>query len=88
MFGKKKSTSKKQTDAKKSVNKKTQKAKEGESLPLTPASKLSFATPSAASNAGRNAADFLYIANEAHYDQVIERIKDVKKKLSGLARLI
>lgn len=85
MFGKKKtekkSTSKKQADAKKSVNKKTQKAKGGEILPLAPATKLSFATPSAASNAGRNAADFLYIANEAHYDQVIERIKDVKKTL-------
>lgn len=85
MFGKKKtekkSTSKKQADAKKSVNKKTQKAKGGEILPLASASKLSFATPSAASNAGRNAADFLYIANEAHYDQVIERIKDVKKTL-------
>lgn len=85
MFGKKKtekkSTSKKQADAKKSVNKKTQKAKGGEYIPLAPASKLSFATPSAASNAGRNAADFLYIANEAHYDQVIERIKDVKKTL-------
>lgn len=85
MFGKKKtekkSTSKKQADAKKSVNKKTQKAKGGEILPLAPASKLSFATPSAASNAGRNAADFLYIANEAHYGQVIERIKDVKKTL-------
>lgn len=85
MFGKKKtekkSTSKKQADAKKSVNKKTQKAKGGEILPLAPASKLSFATPSAASNADRNAADFLYIANEAHYDQVIERIKDVKKTL-------
>lgn len=85
MFGKKKtekkSISKKQADAKKSVNKKTQKAKGGEILPLAPASKLSFATPSAASNAGRNAADFLYIANEAHYDQVIERIKDVKKTL-------
>ena len=39
------------------------------------------ATPSAASNAGRNAADFLYIANDAHYNQVIERIKDVKKTL-------
>lgn len=55
MFGKKKtekkSTSKKQADAKKSVNKKTQKAKGGEILPLAPASKLSFATPSAASNA-------------------------------------
>lgn len=85
MFGKKKtekkSTSKKQADAKKSVNKKTQKAKGGEILPLAPASKLSFATPSAASNAGRNAADFLYIANESHYEQVIERIKTVKKTL-------
>lgn len=85
MFGKKKtekkSTSKKQADAKKSVNKKTQKAKGGEILPLASASKLSFATPSAASNAGRNAADFLYIANESHYEQVIERIKTVKKTL-------
>lgn len=85
MFGKKKtekkSTSKKQADAKKSVNKKTQKAKGGEILPLAPASKLSFATPSAASNPGRNAADFLYIANESHYEQVIERIKTVKKTL-------
>lgn len=111
MFGKKK-TEKKETSSKKTVTKKSsaktaatkkpvktveQKAKGGESLPLSSKSSRSVndsskldhsrrfidlsATPSAASNAGRNAADFLYIANDAHYDQVIERIKDVKKTL-------
>lgn len=39
------------------------------------------ASSSAISSAGRNTAEFLYIANDAHYDQVIERIKDVKKTL-------
>lgn len=49
---------------------KKKKSKGGESLPLYPASKLSFATPSAASGAGRNAAEFLYIANDSHYLQL------------------
>jgi len=93
MFGKKKKTEKKSSSSKKSTTKTTvskttttkktttSNLKGGESLPLSPASKLSSATTSAASNAGRNTADFIYIANEAHYNQIIERIKTVKKTL-------
>lgn len=97
MFGKKKSTEKKtkkaQTPKKPVTRAKETKAqpkknKGGESLPLDPASTLrkaqgplSSSTPSAASSAGRNAAEFQYIANEDHYDQVIQRISTVKKTL-------
>lgn len=80
MFGRKKTTEKKSA-AKKPVQKKAG----GESLPHAPARKRSYATPS---NGGhpRNApaftaSEFLCISNEAHYDQVIERIKTVKKTL-------
>ena len=65
--------------------KKKNNKKGGESLPHAPARKRSSATPS---NGGhpRNApastnSEFIYISNEAHYDQVIERIKTVKKTL-------
>lgn len=58
---------------------------ERESLPHAPARKRSYATPSNGGhprNAPASAAsEFLYISNEAHYDQVIERIKTVKKTL-------
>ena len=59
--------------------------KEGEGLPLAPARKRSSATPSPRGSAPKtpvpSTSEFLYISNEAHYDQVIERIKSVKKTL-------
>ena len=59
--------------------------KEGESLPLAAARKRSSATPSPRGSApktpGVPASEFTYISNESHYDQVIERIKSVKKLL-------
>ena len=80
MFGRKKTTEKKSA-AKKPATKKAG----GESLPHAPARKRSYATPS---NGGHprnapasSASEFLYISNESHYDQVIERIKTVKKTL-------
>lgn len=80
MFGIKK---KNESPAKKTVTKTAlgNNKEKGESLPLASARKRSSATPSAASSAGRNAAEFQYIANDSHYNQVIERIKDVKKTL-------
>ena len=76
MFGKKKSPAQKET-------KKTR----GEVSPSLqtprPSSRpaVSSATPSAGTPRNAPASEFLYISNEAHYDQVIERIKTVKKNL-------
>ena len=58
----------------------------GESLPLAPARKRSAATPSPKGatplkSPAATTSEFIYISNEAHYDQVIERIKSVKKTL-------
>lgn len=80
MFGRKKTTGKKSA-AKKPVQKKAG----GESLPHAPARKRSYATPSPRGAAPKTPVssneEFLYISNESHYDQVIERIKTVKKTL-------
>ena len=81
MFGKKKSVEKKST-AKKPAAKKAG----GESLPLAPARKRSSATSSPKGDTplkspASSTSEFIYISNEAHYDQVIERIKTVKKTL-------
>lgn len=82
MFGRKKSVEKKEVSVKKKTVKKPAEEKaKGGSLPHASASKLSSATPSAASDAGRNAAEFQFISNEEHYEQIIERIKKVKKTL-------
>jgi len=76
MFGKKKtekkSTSTKKTAAKKTVNKTTvtKKAKPASTKTIVPVK-----------TASTSVQETLYIANDAHYDQVIERIKDVKKTL-------
>ena len=81
MFGKKKPAEKKST-----ARKPTAKKAGGESLPHAPARKRSSSTPSPKgdtplkSPASSNS-EFIYISNEAHYDQVIERIKTVKKTL-------
>ena len=59
--------------------------KGGESLPLAPARKRSYATPSPRGSAPKtpdtSTSEYLYISNEEHYDQIIERIKTVKKVL-------
>ena len=66
MFGKKKQSEVKRTTKKKSPSSKS-------------ATKTSG--PSTTSSAQKTAPEFLYISNEAHYEQVIERIKTVKKTL-------
>ena len=81
MFGRKKTTEKKSA-AKKPATKKAG----GESLPHAPARKRSYATPSPKGDTpikspASATSEFTYISNEAHYDQVIERIKTVKKTL-------
>jgi len=58
----------------------------GKSLSLAPARKRSSATLSPKGDTPlkspvSTSSEFIYIANEAHYDQVIERIKTVKKTL-------
>ena len=76
MFGKKK-TEKKSTSTKKTTDKKTvnnatitKKAKPASTKTIVPVK-----------TASTSVQETLYIANDAHYDQVIERIKDVKKTL-------
>ena len=66
MFGKKKQSEVKRTTKKKSPSSKSATKNSG---------------PSTTSSAQKTAPEFLYISNEAHYDQVIERIKTVKKTL-------
>ena len=91
MFGKKKTTETKTLSTRNSSKKPYAKKPRGEVSPSLqtprPSSRpaVSSATPS---NGGhpRNApaptnSDFLYISNEFHYEQVIERIKNVKKTL-------
>ena len=65
--------------------KKIEKRQGGGSLPLAPARKRSSATPSPRGSAPKtpdtSTSEYLYISNEEHYDQIIERIKTVKKVL-------
>lgn len=68
MFGKKKSTEKKSADKKPSRSASRINERSTTSISATP--KTSGDTE-----------DFLYISNESHYEQVIERIKNVKKTL-------
>ena len=72
MFGKKKTTEKK--------TKKVAKKAEVKSLPSTSARKRPSETPSSKKMISENE-EFLYISNESHYEQVIERIKTVNKTL-------
>ena len=77
MFGKKKTTEKK--------TKKVAKKAEVKSLPSTSARKRPSETPSSNSIDTKKIISkneqFLYISNESHYEQVIERIKTVNKTL-------
>ena len=77
MFGKKKKTEKKETSSKKTVTKKSS-AKTTAAKKLVSTTTRTVATVKTTSSA---LPETLYIANDAHYDQVIERIKDVKKTL-------
>ena len=95
MFGRKKTTEKKSTAKKTASNKAggeslphapkpsrstTRSCKQDKSLRFVGLS----ATPSPRGSAPKTpsaTSEFLYIFNEAHYDQVIERIKNVKKTL-------
>ena len=75
---------KKKTE-KKSTSKKVTKKAEVNNRPSTSARKKSSDTPSSKSIATKKIIseneEFLYISNESHYEQVIERIKTVKKTL-------
>ena len=77
MFGKKKKTEKKETSSKNTVTKKSSANTTAAKKPVSTTTRT-VATVKTTSSA---LPETLYIANDAHYDQVIERIKDVKKTL-------
>ena len=77
MFGKKKKTEKKDTSSKKTVTKKSSAKTAAAKKPVSTTTRT-VATVKTTSSA---LPETSYIANDAHYDQVIERIKDVKKTL-------
>lgn len=72
MFGKKKNTEKKASSTKKTTSKTATK---------NPGSSTTAKTAATVRTTPVTLPETLYIANEAHYDQVIDRIKDVKKTL-------
>ena len=77
MFGKKKKTEKKDTSSKKTVTKNS-------SAKITAAKKTASTSTNTTTTVKITPGalpETSYIANDAHYDQVIERIKDVKKTL-------
>ena len=75
MYGKKKKTEKKETSSKKTVTKNS-------SAKITAAKKTASTSTNTTVKITPGALpETSYIANDAHYDQVIERIKDVKKTL-------
>ena len=77
MFGKKKKTEKKETSSKNTVTKKSSAKTTAAKKPVSTTTRT-VATVKTTSSA---LPETSYIANDAHYDQVIERIKDVKKTL-------
>ena len=77
MFGKKKKTEKKEISSKKTVTKKSSAKTTAAKKPVSTTTRT-VATVKTTSSA---LPETSYIANDAHYDQVIERIKDVKKTL-------
>ncbi len=82
MFGKKKTTEKKASV--KNTNGKNTKGEKSPSLQTPrPSSRpaVSSASPIPRGAAPKTPDEFLFISNEAHYEQVIERIKTVKKTL-------
>ena len=82
MFGKKKTTAKK-ASVKNTNGKKTKGEKSPSLQTPRPSSRpaVSSASPIPKGAAPKTPDEFLFISNEAHYDQVIERIKTVKKTL-------
>ena len=83
MFGKKKPTETK-TSKKKTSHKAGEKSPSLQPPRPSSRSAVSSASPIPRGTAPKTLAtndEFLYISNEAHYDQVIERIKTVKKTL-------
>ena len=77
MFGKKKKPEKKETSSKKTVTKNS-------SAKITAAKKTASTSTNTTTTVKITPGalpETSYIANDAHYDQVIERIKDVKKTL-------
>ena len=93
MFGKKKTTEKKTKEKKSAANKQVNKNTKGEVSPSrrefskenSVSSRSERPTPSPRGSTPKtpvpSSEEFLYISNESHYDQVIERIKTVKKTL-------
>lgn len=77
MFGKKKKIEKKISEVKKTSAKKSTATKTTSKKSATPTAKTTAETKSMVASLPET----IYIANEAHYDQVIERIKTVKKTL-------
>ena len=77
MFGKKKKTEKKETSSKNTVTKKSSANTTAAKKPVSTTTRT-VATVKTTSSA---LPETSYIANDAHYDQVIKRIKDVKKTL-------
>lgn len=77
MFGKKKKTEKKDTSSKKTVTKKSSAKTTAAKKPVSTTTR----TVATVKTTTGTLPETLYIANDAHYDQVIERIKDVKKTL-------
>ena len=77
MFGKKKKPEKKETSSKNTVTKKSSANTTAAKKPVSTTTRT-VATVKTTSSA---LPETSYIANDAHYDQVIERIKDVKKTL-------
>ena len=77
MFGKKKKPEKKETSSKNTVTKKSSANTTAAKKPVSTTTRT-VATVKTTSSA---LPETSYIANDAHYDQVIKRIKDVKKTL-------
>lgn len=77
MFGKKKKPEKKETSSKNTVTKKSSANTTAAKKPVSTTTRT-VATVKTTSSA---LPETSYIANDAHYDQIIKRIKDVKKTL-------
>ena len=77
MFGKKKKTEKKDTSSKKTFTKKSSAKTTAAKKPVSTTTR----TVATVKTTTGTLPETLYIANDAHYDQVIERIKDVKNTL-------
>ena len=81
MFGKKKTTEKKTSSAAKSTTKKTAAKKNATKTTKAVSKTQTKELAEYISQKQPAEPEFQYIANEAHYDKVIEKIKDCKKTL-------